>query len=76
MSETKSKMWSKHGKLGEQAQMFTLQIWVTGQQENTFDWRGRIQHIQSGEVQYCRDWKGFVGYVEEMILNQSTQVTG
>lgn len=76
MSENKGKSQGAHGKRGQQAQMFTLRIWLTDQKENAFEWRGRIQHIQSGEVQYCRDWDGFASYVEEMLLNQANQVAG
>jgi hypothetical protein len=61
---------SENGEPGPQVQIFTLRIWVIGQKDATLEWRGRIQHIQSGEVQYCRDWDRFIAYVEEMLLNQ------
>ena len=53
--------------LGTQAQTFTLRIWVTNQKDATLEWRGRIQHIQSGEVQYCQNWDTFIAYVEKVL---------
>jgi hypothetical protein len=52
-----------------QAQTFTLRIWVTKQKDDTIEWRGRIQHVQSGEVQYCQNWDAFIAYVETILRN-------
>jgi hypothetical protein len=70
MSEQKDISQSEYTEIDPQAQLFTLRIWVTNQDEASLDWRGRLQHIQSGEVQHCRDWDTFVGYVEETLRNQ------
>jgi hypothetical protein len=67
----KDKTQNKNGDLGTQAQTFTLRIWVTSPKDATLEWRGRIQHIQSGEVQYCQDWDAFIAYVEEALCNPS-----
>ena len=71
MSSRKEKSQSEYGGLGTQAQTFTLRIWVTNQQDATLEWRGRIQHIQSGEVQYCQNWDAFTAYVEDVLRNLS-----
>jgi hypothetical protein len=70
MSEHKDNLQSEYTKANSQAQLFTLRIWVTNQDEASLEWRGRLQHIQSGEVQYCKDWESFVSYVEETLRNQ------
>jgi hypothetical protein len=62
---------SENGSLGTQAQTFTLRIWTTNQENGSLEWRGRIQHVQSGEVRYCRDWDSFTAYVEEVLWNPS-----
>jgi len=69
MSGNKKKSQSENGELGSQAQTFTLRIWVTNQKDDSLEWRGRIQHIQSGEVRYCRNWDAFIAYVEEVLRN-------
>jgi hypothetical protein len=70
MPGTKDKSQSGQ-ELGTQAQTFTLRIWVTKQKDTTLEWRGRIQHVQSGEVQYCRNWEAFSTYVEEILRKPS-----
>jgi hypothetical protein len=69
MSGNKVKSQSEHNSFGTQPQTFTLRIWVTNQQDSALEWRGRIQHIQSGEVQYCQNWDAFITYVEDLIRN-------
>jgi hypothetical protein len=70
MSEHKVNAQSEYEEFNPQAQLFTLRIWVTNQDEVILEWRGRIQHIQSGEVQYCKDWDTVIGHVEEALRNQ------
>ncbi|HSG43286.1 MAG TPA: hypothetical protein VLA72_09035 [Anaerolineales bacterium] len=62
---------SEHQDPGSQLQTFTLRIWVTNQEDANLEWRGRIQHVQSGEVQYCQNWDAFIAYVEEVLHNPS-----
>ena len=69
MSGHEKKSQSEYGKLGFQTQTFTLRIWVTNQKDATLEWRGRIQHIQTGEVHYCQDWEAFTAFVEHVLCN-------
>lgn len=62
---------SETGDVGTQPQMFTLRIWVIKREGMNIKWRGRIQHIQSGEVQYCQDWDTFITYVEKVLCGPS-----
>lgn len=71
MSGQEKKPQSEYGSPGVQAQTFTLRIWVTDQKDANLEWRGRIQHIQSGEVRYCQSWDAFTTYVEEVLRNLS-----
>ena len=67
MSGHKKKLRIENGELGSQAQTFTLRIWVTNREGGNLEWRGRIQHIQSGEVQYCKGWEALVDYIENVL---------
>ena len=31
------------------------------------EWRGKIQHVPSGETRYCRDWSTLVAFLLEML---------
>ena len=62
---------SEAGDVDTQSQMFTLRIWVINREGVNIKWRGRIQHIQSGEVQYCQNWDTFIAYVEKMLCSPS-----
>ena len=68
MSADKDKPQSECAELGAQVQTFTLRIWVTSQKDANIEWRGRIQHIQSGEVQYCQNWDTFITCVEKVLI--------
>ena len=67
MPSHKTKPQSENVELGVQAQTFTLRIWLTDQKGDAFEWRGRIQHVQSGEVQYCQNWNAFIAYIEKTL---------
>lgn len=71
MPGLEKKARSEHVGPGSGAQMFTLRIWITDQKDAALEWRGRIQHIQSGEVRYCRNWDTFTAYVEEVLRSSS-----
>ena len=69
MPGKKEKSKSENKDLIPQTQMFTLRIWVTNQKDADIEWRGRIQHVQSGDVQHCHNWGAFIAYVEEILRN-------
>jgi hypothetical protein len=46
--------------------LFTVRIWpeaVGGELE----WRGKVQHVTSGETRYFRDWSTLVAFLEELL---------
>ena len=49
--------------LTHQSHLFTLRVWVESLTDGQIDWRGKVQHVNSGEVHYFRDWKTFENYV-------------
>jgi hypothetical protein len=70
MSNDQNVLDSKNKDITPQAQLFTLRIWITKQKSDILEWRGRIEHVQSGEVEFCRNWETFIAYVERMLRNQ------
>jgi hypothetical protein len=54
--------------------LFMLRFWMEELGDGQTDWRGKVQHVHSGEVRYIRSWlaleefvKGFLSglYLEE-----------
>ena len=46
--------------------LFTIRVWLEDLGESQTEWRGKIQHVLSGEVRYFRDWSGLVEQMKAM----------
>jgi hypothetical protein len=44
------------GLKGSSSQVFMIRFWPEDLGDGRVDWRGRVQHGNSGEVTYFRDW--------------------
>jgi hypothetical protein len=40
--------------------LFTLRIWSEPLSKDLVEWRGRVEHVSSGETFYFRDWSSLV----------------
>jgi hypothetical protein len=51
--------------------LFMLRVWqeATGPAET--EWRGRLQHVPSGQVCYFRDWAGLVSDMLSILSDDS-----
>lgn len=56
-----------------QSQLFTLRMWLEELGEGRSEWRGKIQHVQSGEVCYFREWSSLVALLEKMLAENKTR---
>lgn len=50
-----------------------LRIWLEDLGSGQTDWRGKVQHVNSGEVRYFRDWPTLEGFVEGLMLENDPQ---
>ncbi len=48
--------------------LFTLRLWREDLGGGQTDWRGKIQHVRSGEARYFRDWQTLETFVEELLM--------
>ena len=48
-------------------QVFVLRMWRAGSNE----WRGRLQHIATGETRYFRTWSGLVAHLDALLKDES-----
>ena len=50
-----------------QSESFTIRIWSERIGQGKTEWRGRIQHVLSGETHYFRDWNSLIDQVQGML---------
>ncbi len=47
--------------------LFTLRVWPEMLGGGRAEWRGKVQHVTSGETRYFRDWPSLVAFLEEVL---------
>lgn len=47
--------------------LFTLRLWLEDLGGGQTDWRGKVQHVNSGETRYVRDWPTLEAFVEGLL---------
>ena len=47
--------------------LFMLRVWLEDLGQGKTDWRGKVQHVNSGEVRYFRDWPAMESFIEGLI---------
>ncbi len=46
--------------------LFTVRLWAEAPRAGQVEWRGKLQHMLSGEVRYFRDWATLIAQIEEL----------
>jgi len=47
--------------------LFVIRVWAQDIENGRSEWRGRVQHIPSGEVHYFREWADMVSIVQHLL---------
>ena len=47
--------------------LFTVRIWREELGDGQAEWRGKVQHVQSKEVRYFREWATLVAAILNML---------
>jgi hypothetical protein len=55
------------GQTALSSHLFMLRMWPEDLGGGQTDWRGRVQHVNSGEVRYFRDWPTLEAFVEGLL---------
>jgi len=50
------------------SQLFMLRLWPEDLGSGQTDWRGKVQHVNSGEARYFRDWPTLEAFLNELLL--------
>jgi hypothetical protein len=53
----------------ERDELFTMRLWKESLDKTHMEWRGKIQHIGSGQVAYFRDWSKMVDFISATLPN-------
>jgi hypothetical protein len=54
--------------------LFTLRLWHEELGGGDAEWRGKVQHVTSGEVRYFRDWPTLVAFLLQMLSGSEPDV--
>lgn len=49
------------------SQLFTVRVWLEDLDNGRSEWRGKVQHVLSGEARYFRDWPTLIAALQEML---------
>jgi len=49
------------------SQLFTVRLWPEELGNGRVEWRGRVQHVTSGQWRYFREWPALVAALQEML---------
>ena len=47
--------------------LFMLRLWQEDLGEGRVEWRGKVQHVTSGEARYFRDWPILIVALQEIL---------
>ena len=50
-----------------QVQIFTLRLWPEMIGASQIEWRGKIQHVRSGQVHYFRGWQSLMDSLNDIV---------
>jgi hypothetical protein len=58
------------------SQLFTVRMYPEPLDDGQVEWRGKVDHVASGEGYYFRDWARLASYVEKMLQGGWRQGVG
>ena len=58
-----------------QSQLFTVRLWAEDLGDGRTEWRGKVQHVISGEAHYFREWPTLIAWLVAMLLPMETTPT-
>ncbi len=61
----------RHDEVTYHSELFTVRLWRE-RLDDHWEWRGKVQHIPTGEVRYFRDWAVLIVVLQEMLPDTDT----
>ena len=44
--------------------LFMVRVWAEDIGNGQIEWRGKVQHVTSGETRYFRDWSALMNFLQ------------
>ncbi|HEU5103409.1 MAG TPA: hypothetical protein VFU22_30520 [Roseiflexaceae bacterium] len=63
------------GQPQHQSQLFTVRLWGEDLGDGRTEWRGKVQHVLSGEAHYFREWPALIAWLIAMLPPTETKLT-
>jgi hypothetical protein len=60
------------GRRYDRSHLFIVRLWREDLGEGQLEWRGKVQHVLSGEVRYFRDWPTLTALLLAMLADSET----
>ena len=51
----------------QRSDLFTVRLWREDLGDGRSEWRGKVQHVLSGEALYFREWAALIAALQEML---------
>jgi len=51
----------------QQSDLFTVRLWAEDLGDGQVEWRGKVQHVASGEARYFREWPALIALLRAML---------
>lgn len=51
----------------QSSHLFILRLWLEDLGSGQTDWRGKVQHVNSGEARYFRDWPTLEAFMQGLL---------
>lgn len=55
--------------------LFMVRLWPEDLGSGRTDWRGKVQHVNSGETRYFRDWPTLEAFIEGLLPSMDLEGT-
>jgi hypothetical protein len=52
------------------AHLFTVRIWREDMGDGQWEWRGKVQHVGSGEAFYFREWQALIARLKTWLQEE------
>jgi len=53
------------------SELFSVRVWREDVGTGRIEWRGKVEHVLSGETRYFRDWHVLLDFLQEMKTEDS-----
>lgn len=56
------------------AHLFTVRVWQEDMGDGQWEWRGKVQHVGSGEAFYFREWQELIARLKTWLQSDITMI--